>query len=109
MAMIPTEELKMLHESVCTAVGETRRIQILYALHNAPQNVSTLAEILQTSQPTISRHLSILRKSGMVTAERDGSAMIYSLSEPRIIDIIDQMRTILRDILSKQVDSLDDE
>lgn len=107
MAMIPQEELKLLHDSVCTAVGETRRIQILYALHDSPKNVSNLARTLKTSQPTISRHLSILRKSGLVSAERDGTAMIYSLSEPRIIHIIDQMRTILRDTLSKQNDSLD--
>jgi len=37
-------------------------------------------------------------------AERDGQMMIYVLTDRRIIDVLDQMREIMRDILKQQVE-----
>lgn len=42
--------------------------------------VCDLIEKLDQPQPTISRHLSHLRKAGLVTSERRGTWMWYSLS-----------------------------
>jgi DNA-binding transcriptional ArsR family regulator len=60
--IVALEELKLLHRNICQALGDPKRIQILYALHEQPSNVSALAEMLDTLQPTISRHLAVLRQ-----------------------------------------------
>ena len=86
MAIPPIEELKILHNNICMAVGDPRRIQIMYALHEKPRYVSELAEDLEIPQPTISRHLSVLRQRSLVIAEREGAAMVYRLADSRIID-----------------------
>jgi ArsR family transcriptional regulator len=96
------EELNLLHAHVCSALGDPKRLQILYALSDAPRRVSALANDLETPQPTISRHLAILRQRSLVIANRDGVAVTYSLADPRIIEVLDTMRQVLRDALDRQ-------
>ena len=42
----------------------------------------------------------------MVIAERDGQMVNYRLADPRIIEVLDSMRTILRDSLERQSSAL---
>ena len=106
MPIIPLEEINLLHRNICQAVSEPKRIQILYALSDHPYHVTALAEALQTPQPTISRHLALLRQRSMVLAEREGTTVIYRLADPRIIDILDIMRQLLRDTVERQSGAL---
>ena len=100
---IPSEkELQLLHTNICKSLGDTKRIQILYMLDEGPCNVSDLAAALDTPQPTISRHLAIVRRNSLVSAERDGQMVVYQLADQRIINVLDSMRTILRDLLELQ-------
>ncbi len=96
------DELNLLHASVCQALGDPKRLTILYALHERPRHVSQLAADLDMPQPTVSRHLQILRERHLVTAEREGTMVVYHLAEPRVIDVLDTMRLILRDSLARQ-------
>jgi len=101
-----TRELRLLHTKVCKAIGDPKRIQILYSLDEQPYNVSALAEALNMPQSTISRHLAILRQSALVTTERDAQMVIYQLADKRVIDALDSMREILRDSLERQSSAL---
>jgi ArsR family transcriptional regulator len=101
-----TKELRLLHSKICKSLGDPLRIQILYTLNEEPRNVSYLSERLKIPQPTISRHLAILRQSSMVVAERDGQTVIYHLTDRRIIAVLDTMRKILRDSLERQTNLL---
>lgn len=96
------DELNLLHANVCQALGDIRRIQILYALHEQERHVTDLANVLDIPQPTVSRHLGVLRQRSLVTAERRGALMVYSLAEPRIIEVLNEMRQILRGSLERQ-------
>ncbi len=96
------DELNLLHASVCQALGDPRRLQILYALAERPRHVTALATDLDAPQPTISRHLQVLRDRHLVVADRDGVTMVYRLAEPRVIAVLDTMRQILRDSLARQ-------
>ncbi|NDJ52174.1 MAG: winged helix-turn-helix transcriptional regulator [Chloroflexi bacterium] len=106
--MIPQlDELNLLHSNICQAVGDPKRIQILYALYAQPQHVSALARELDMPQPTVSRHLALLRQRGLVVGERDGASVVYSLTDTRIIDVLDTMRGLLRDILERHSSVMD--
>lgn len=96
------ETLTLLHNNICKAMGDPRRIQILYALHERPCHVSGLAEQLAIPQPTVSRHLRILHQRSLVLAERDGTNIIYRLADHCIIDILDAMRLLLKSNLERQ-------
>ena len=96
------DELNLLHANICQALGDPKRIQILYAVYENPRHVTALAEDLGMPQPTVSRHLRVLRQRALVRSERNGPAVIYHLQDPRIIWILNEMRQVLRDNLSRQ-------
>ncbi len=95
-------ELDLLHANICQALGDPKRILILYALHEKPRHVTALADDLEMPQPTVSRHLRVLRQRSLVTTERDGPAVVYQLADPRMIEILNVMRQVLRDALARQ-------
>jgi len=90
-----TEEITALHANICSALADPRRILILYALSEKPCNVSELASDLGISQPSASRHLILLRERGLLTAQRDGQSVVYTLSDKRIIQALDLLRGVL--------------
>ena len=102
MASPHIDELNLLHAHVCQALGDPTRLQLLYALNDEPQRVSALAESLDIPQSTISRHLAVLRQRSLVISERNGMAVVYTLADTRIIDVLDTMRLVLRDALDRQ-------
>lgn len=102
MDMPTIQELRLLHANICQALGDPKRIMILYALDEEPQHVTALANHLGFPQPTVSRHLRVLRQRQLVQTERSGPAVIYQLSDKRIIQILDNMRQVLRDSMTRQ-------
>jgi len=98
------EEVYRLHASVCGGLADPNRILILYTLADKPHNVTDLADLLNISQPTVSRHLKTLRERGMVTSERNGQSVIYSLADKRIVGALDLLREFLADSLDFQGD-----
>ncbi len=98
------DEINRLHAQVCSGLADPNRILILYTLADSPHNVSDLATLLEIPQPTVSRHLKVLRERNMVNAVRDGQSVYYSLGDERIIQALDLLRSMLADSLESQVD-----
>src|SRR5512133_1007189 len=92
-----TQELIQLQADFCSALSDPTRLLILYALSENPLNVTELTNELQATQPTVSRHLKILRERGLVQTTRSGTTITYSLVDQRLIQAIDLMRAVMRD------------
>lgn len=95
-------EVIQLHAEICGGLADANRIMILYELSAGPKNVTELCTSLKMPQPLVSRHLKILRERGMVTTERRGTVMIYTLSDARLIQALDLLRAVMRDNLTKR-------
>ena len=106
MEMPNIKELNLLHANICQALGDPKRILILYAINDQPRHVTALAKSLGFPQPTVSRHLRILRQRALVRKERNGPAVVYHLADERIIEILDSMRLLLRDSMRRQASAL---
>ena len=68
--------------AVYRALADETRLRILSLLRDGEVCVCHLQGSLRLPQPTISRHLAYLRKSGLVEARRDGVWMHYKLTAP---------------------------
>lgn len=97
-------EVNLLHANICQALADPKRILILYALAEEPRVVNELAEALHVPQPTVSRHLKVLREQHLVAAERDGANIRYSLVDGRVIDALDALRAVLLGALAQQAE-----
>jgi len=96
------EEITQLHAQVCSALADPSRILMLYVLADHPRNVTDLAKAVDLPQPTVSRHLKVLRERGVVHSEREGQSVIYSLTDERIIEALDILRAVLAAQLKTQ-------
>ena len=95
-------EITQLHAQVCSGLSDPTRILILYKVSETPINVSDLSEALDIPQPTVSRHLKVLRDRGLVTTTREGNAIRYELRDHRVVDALDLLRAVMGDMLAEQ-------
>jgi len=95
-------ELNLLHANICQALADPKRLLILYALAEEPRYVTALAETLDMPQPTVSRHLRVLRDQSLVNTERNGTAVTYQLADHRIIEALDLIREVMVNALTRQ-------
>lgn len=100
-------EVTQLHAELCSGLADPSRILILYALSDGPHNVTEICNALEMPQPSVSRHLKILRERRMVTAERQGTVVQYSLADERLVEALDLLRAVLRDGLAKRAELVD--
>ena len=99
-------EVDLLHDRMCAAFQDPKRLLILYALAEKPRYVTELAELLELPQSTVSRHLKVLRDRSLVNTERQAQTVTYSLADPRVIEVLDTMRSIMRDVVLSKADLL---
>ena len=65
------------------ALSNRHRLLIICQLIDGERAVGELAEFLNLRDSTVSQHLALLRKDGLVTARRDAQTIYYSIaSEP---------------------------
>lgn len=95
--LVLKQEIIQLEADFCAALSDPTRIIILYALHETPLNVTELTNELGLPQPTISRHLKVLRERGLVFTERQGTVITYHLTDQRIVQAMDLLRSAMRD------------
>ncbi len=67
------------------------RLLILCQLSGGARTVGELESLLGIRQPTLSQQLTVLRQEGVVSTERQGKYIIYSLASTEVIHI---MRTL---------------
>jgi ArsR family transcriptional regulator len=73
---------------VLQAMGQPTRLKIVALLGQGERCVCDLQANLGELQPTVSRHLAILRRAGIVRARRSRNRVMYALSDPRIGSIL---------------------
>ena len=64
---------------VFKALSDPTRRKILELLNDQSLNAGEIADYFQITKPSISHHLTILKKSGLIIDERQGQNIVYSL------------------------------
>src|SRR5690349_338177 len=85
-------------ENLFKALGDKTRLRILALLGNNEVCVCHIHDSRGLPQPTVPRHLAYLRRSGLVTARRDGVWMHYQVSG--------SLNPVLRRVMTAAVDAL---
>lgn len=62
-------------------IGENTRVEIIRQLKEKSRNVSAIADSFALTQPTISHHLRVLEKIGMIFSKKTGREIYYSLNK----------------------------
>lgn len=82
--MTPPQDDEMKEATRCAkymkALSDPIRLQMIRALQSGPKSVSDVSELLELDLPNVSHHLRVLLHAGLVSNERDGKFIYYSLS-----------------------------
>jgi len=72
-------------------LGEPMRIKLLDLLRERDATVGELQDALGGSQQNVSKHLGILHAAGMVSRTKDGTQVRYSISDPSVFELCEQV------------------
>ncbi|MET4059785.1 DNA-binding transcriptional ArsR family regulator [Arthrobacter sp. UYP6] len=78
----------MVIDDVFAVIAEGTRRELLGALRCGDKSVGALVEELEVSQPTVSKHLKVLREAGLVTMRAEGQKRYYSLQTAPLEEIV---------------------
>jgi ArsR family transcriptional regulator, arsenate/arsenite/antimonite-responsive transcriptional repressor len=78
------------------ALSDPTRRQILQELRKGPKTSGEIADRFDSSWPTISRHLAVLRDAGLVLSEKSGQQVVYELNTTVFHDLVEQLLDLTR-------------
>ena len=84
-------------------LGEPMRIKLLDQLRDGDATVHELQLTLGASQQNVSKHLGVLLNAGIVSRTKRGTSSVYSIADPGVFELCDQVCGGLR----RQVAELD--
>lgn len=93
-------------ESVFEVIAEPNRRAILSLLVSSEQSVGEIERQLRLPQPTVSKHLRVLRESGIVESTVDAQRRVYRLKPERLQEV-DEWLAPFRRFWSAHVDALE--
>ncbi len=69
------------------ALADENRLRLLMRLRTGECTVSLLARELDLAQPSVSKHLSVLREAGLVTVRRQGVGAFYAVADQSVFEM----------------------
>lgn len=96
---LKSKKLFFLLAETFQALGDSSRIQIVWALSHGEWSVGNLAQILEMSQPAVSHHLRTLRNLRLVKFRKSGREIFYSLDDEHIDRLLKEGIEHVEDLL----------
>ena len=85
------------------ALSDPVRLEILEFIRDGEKCVCEIVPHLNMIQPVVSRHLKILKASGLVVDRKDGTKRLYSVTDGDVYKIIDGITPELASVISKKI------
>lgn len=104
--MKPSVPLYQAKAELFRTLGHPVRIRVLEMLQDGPRAVSELLADIEVESSSLSQQLGVLRRAGLVSSSRDGSAVVYTLATPDVAQLLLYGRRILASMWSEREDLL---
>ena len=78
---------------IAQALAHPIRLEILQIIGEDGAYFMHIASILNRPQANLSQHLMVLREAGLVEAEREGMTVCYHLTDPGLLDLLNNLYT----------------
>lgn len=89
-------------------LGHPVRVRVIEVLAGGPRSVSAMQPDVGVESAHLSQQLAIMRRAGIVSAERQGSSMIYSVLDPQIFELLGVAKQIIMTRLTNDGELLAD-
>jgi len=93
-AEFTTEVERQRYAAISRALADAKRLCVLECLSRGERSVSDLSREASCHVPNMSQHLAVLRAAGLVTSRREGNTVLYRLSDPRILEAYQLIKSV---------------
>ena len=90
------ERVLELKAEILKALAQPTRLKILELLRNGERCICEIVPAINGEQSNISRHISLMQKSHLVTTRKDGVKVMVKVSDPRVFEILDSISLLLK-------------
>ena len=91
-----------LKAEVLKALAQPTRLKILEMLRNGERCICEIVPALNGEQSNISRHISLMQKSRLITTRKDGVKVMVKVRDPKIFEILDKVGLFLKTQMQEQ-------
>ena len=91
-----------LKSEVLKALAQPTRLKILELLRNGERCICEIIPAIDGEQSNISRHISLMQRSHLITTRKDGVRVMVKVRDPRIFEILDTVGLFLRTQMQEQ-------
>lgn len=97
-------ELRLLERQaeICKALGNPKRLQIIYLLQRGEMTAGDLAVALNTTAANVSQHLHAMKQVGLLDSRREASNVIYWLASPTILEACATVKAVLAEQIKRE-------
>jgi DNA-binding transcriptional ArsR family regulator len=88
------------------AMADENRVRMLLRLKHGPASVNELASAIGINQPSVSKHLSVLKQVGIVDCQRRGTTASYFIKDETIFDLCALVCQGVRSFANEQHEAL---
>ena len=81
---------------ILKAMGNEKRLDILYHLLQKELNVGELEKLVKLSQSALSQHLAVLRSENIVKTRREVQTIYYSIKNPQVLQLLDLLKSFYK-------------
>ena len=96
------ERTIQLKAEVLKAMAQPTRLKILELLRNGERCICEIVPAINGEQSNISRHISVMQKSHLITTRKDGVKVMVKVRDPRIFEIMDKVGLFLKSQMQEQ-------
>jgi DNA-binding transcriptional ArsR family regulator len=100
------DRLRQFKADFFKALANPLRIRILELLRNGSLSVTQIQDATGAPGSSVSQQLAVLRGRGILGAQRRGTTILYSVSDPELFELLDAARRIFNAHLSGTIDML---
>lgn len=91
-----TNQIYLIKAAFLKALAHPIRLQILEILCRGESSVGQFTQVLGVDQPTVSRHLGILKQGGLVIARQEGLSILYKIQNEDMAQFLQKLTELLK-------------
>jgi len=96
------EKVLAMKSDILKALAQPTRLRILEFLREGEKCICEIIPAINGEQSNISRHISLMQRSHLVSTRKDGVRVMVKVRDPRIFEILDQVNLVLKTQMQEQ-------
>jgi DNA-binding transcriptional ArsR family regulator len=97
MEVAMEEQVVALKADILKAMAQPTRLKILELLRGGERCICEIVPAINGEQSNVSRHISLMQKSNLVTTRKDGVRVMVKVRDHKIFEVLDRVSQILKD------------